>query len=96
MSGSLVGVSVVIHSMSARWYGRTSEIGESDLSSAISTVRSALGDNTPNPRFIEMVTRRGERAIANAIVVCSPQKHTRVSSRRWTICNTSGDFKEGR
>jgi DNA-binding winged helix-turn-helix (wHTH) protein len=41
---------------------------ESSLSVAVSQVRSALGDRPTRPRFVETVTRRGYRFIAEVFV----------------------------
>ena len=41
-------------------------VGESVLKTAISDLRTVLGDNPRQPRFIETVSRRGYRFIAEA------------------------------
>src|ERR1700732_4687422 len=39
------------------------------LNKAISKIREALGDSAENPRFVETVTRRGYRFLADVVVV---------------------------
>jgi tetratricopeptide (TPR) repeat protein len=47
-------------------------VSESSLSVAINALRSALGDDTVTPQYIETVTRRGYRFIAPVTLVSAP------------------------
>ena len=46
------------------------------LNKAISKVREALGDSAENPRFIETVTSRGYRFLADVAIVNDRQQET--------------------
>src|SRR6202043_894520 len=46
------------------------------LNKAINKIRDALGDSAENPRFIQTVSRRGYRFLAEVTEVCSEQAAT--------------------
>jgi DNA-binding winged helix-turn-helix (wHTH) protein len=61
------------------WSGKP--MTSSSVYNALNAIRSALGDDTRNPRYLETIPRRGYRLIAE--VAESPESPTTTSTRNY-------------
>jgi TolB-like protein/DNA-binding winged helix-turn-helix (wHTH) protein/Flp pilus assembly protein TadD len=70
------GELVTREELQGRLWPQTTVDFDHGLNKAISKIREALGDSAENPRFVETVTRRGYRFLADVVVVNGEQPAT--------------------
>jgi TolB-like protein/Flp pilus assembly protein TadD len=76
------------------WPGRTFMDFDHALNKAVNVLRSALGDNAVNPRFVETVARRGYRFVAPVMSEPAPALPQRIRLAVLPFENVTADAEQ--